>query len=126
MRLFVLLASVSLSVFAFNFEISNTTIANGATSLIEFEKEKNHKYEKITLGKKSFKVYPHPLNKNKMYALLPISYYNKPSEESLKISYKEQNSVKSKNISLTIKQGDYKKEKINVTKSKVNPKKKHS
>jgi len=126
MRLFVLLASVSLSVFAFNFEISNTTIANGATSLIEFEKEKNYKYEKITLGKKSFKVYPHPLNKNKMYALLPISYYNKPSEESLKISYKEQNSVKSKNISLTIKQGDYKKEKINVTKSKVNPKKKHS
>ncbi len=126
MRLFVLLVCISSLSFAFNFEISNTTIANGATSFIEFTKEKNYKYEKITIGKKSFKVYQHPLNKNKMYALLAISYYQKPANKIVNIYYKKNGSTQSESISVKIKQGDYKKEKISVTKSKVNPKKEYS
>ncbi len=61
-----------------------------------------------------------------MYALLPISYYAKPSDKMVDIYYKENGSVKNKLIPVKIKDGKYKKEKIQVTKSKVNPHKKHN
>lgn len=123
--LFTLIFSSSL-LLAFNFDISDVAIANGQTSLIEFKKEKNYKYEKIVLGKKSFNVYNHPLDDKKLYALLPISYYQKPDNEMVEIHYKENGKDKSKLISVRIQKGDYKKEKIQVTKSKVNPEKKFS
>ena len=126
MRFIFIFSLFSSLLLSFNFDISDTTISNGATSLIEFKKENNYKYEKITLGKKSFKVYNHPVEKDKMYALLPISYYQKPSNKMVEIHYKENGSFKSKSISVKIKKGDYKKEKIQVTKSKVNPDKKHN
>ncbi len=126
MKFLIIFSFLSSLLFSFNFEISNTTISNGATSLIEFKKEKNIQYEKITLGKKSFQVYQHPSDESKMYALLPISYYQKQAYKMVKISYKKNSSAKSESISVKIKDGEYKKEKIQVTKSKVNPKKKHS
>ncbi len=126
MKFFILVIFLTTALFSFNFDISNTTISNGATSLLEFKKDENIKYEKLTLGKKSFKVYQHPTQKNKMYALLPISYYKKPSDETVDIHYKEKGINKSKSISIKVKDGEYKKEKIQVTKSKVNPKKKHN
>ncbi|WP_455757654.1 M23 family metallopeptidase [Sulfurimonas sp.] len=126
MRFFILVVFLNSLLLSFNFNISNTTISNGATTYVEFKKEKGFKYEKITLGKKSFKVYPHLLDENKMYAFLPISYYQKPSNEMFEVHYKEKGIKKSKSISIKIKKGDYKKEKINVTKSKVNPSKEHN
>jgi len=126
MKFFILVIFLTTALFSFNFDISNTTISNGATSLLEFKKDENIKYEKLTLGKKSFKVYQHPTQKNKMYALLPISYYKKPSDETVNIHYKEKGVKKSKPIAIKVKDGKYKKEKIQVTKSKVNPKKKYA
>ena len=126
MRFLFILSIFSSLLFSFNFYISDATISNGTTSLIEFKKEDSYKYEKITLGKKSFKVYNHPINKEMMYALLPISYYKKPSNEMVEVHYTDKGSLKSKFISVKIKKGDYKKEKIQVTKSKVNPDKKHN
>ncbi len=126
MKFLIVVSFLSSLLFSFNFDISDTAISNGATSLIEFKKEKNVKYEKITLDKKSFLVYQHPSDESKMYALLPISYYEKPADKMVKISYKKNGSSKSESFSVKIKQGDYKKEKIQVTKSKVNPNKKHS
>ena len=126
MKFLIIVSFLSSLLFSFNFDISDTAISNGATSLIEFKKEKNVKYEKITLDKKSFLVYQHPSDESKMYALLPISYYEKPADKMVKISYKKNGSSKSESFSVKIKQGDYKKEKIQVTKSKVNPNKKHS
>ncbi|MCD6174097.1 MAG: M23 family metallopeptidase [Sulfurimonas sp.] len=126
MKILVLVGFISSLLFSFNFNISDTAISNGATSLIEFNKENGLKYEKLTLGKKSFKVYQHPTDKTKMYALLPISYYEKPSDKMVDIYYKENGSVKNKSISVKIKDGKYKKEKIQVTKSKVNPHKKYN
>jgi murein DD-endopeptidase MepM/ murein hydrolase activator NlpD len=59
-----------------------------------------------------------------MYALVPISYYEKPSQKKLEIFYKEKDIEKSKLILLHVEDGKYKKEKITVQKSKVNPKSK--
>jgi murein DD-endopeptidase MepM/ murein hydrolase activator NlpD len=120
----ILLAFVVCSslLFSFNVKVSNTNIANGATSLFEFKKAKGLKYQKLTLGKRSFNVYENPLDSTKMYALLPISYYAKPSEETLKITYTKDGKTKTKSMLVQVKDGNYKKEKIQVTKSKVNPK----
>lgn len=121
--LFLLLFFLS-SLFAFKVDVSGVDISNGKTLFIEFDKEKNIQYEKIVLGKKSYKVFNNPLNNNKMYALLPISYYQKPSSKKVKILYKEHNSQVTKNMFIKIKEGKYKKEKITVNKSKVHPSKK--
>lgn len=122
MKFLLSILFISISVFAFNFKISSAKIANGATSLVEFDKEKGFYYDKLTLGKKSFLIYQNPLNTNKMYALLPVSYYAKPSSKQVKISYIEQGIKKTKLMQITIKDGNYKKEAIHVNKSKVNPK----
>jgi len=122
MKTLILLCLLYASLFSFNFEVSDTSISNGATSIFEFKKDKGLKYKKLTLGKKDFKVYENPLDKTKMYALLPISYYAKPSDKMVKITYVSKGQEKTKEISIKVKDGNYKKEEIHVTKSKVNPK----
>ncbi len=122
MKLVVYLFLLHSLLFSLDFKVSDTNISNGATSLFEFQKEKGFEYEKLSLGKKSFLIFQNPLDANKMYALLPISYYAKPSDETLKIFYSENKIQKTKMLSIKVKDGNYKKEEIQVTKSKVNPK----
>ena len=110
------------SLYSFNFEITNSSISNGATSLIKFTKEKNVKYESIKIGKKNYKIYEHPLDKTQLYALISISYYSKAKDIMADIYYIEGKTKKQKSVSLRIQDGKYKKEEIQVTKSKVNPK----
>jgi len=126
MKILVLVIFVSSLLFSFNFKITSSTILNGKTSLIEFEKGKNCKYKEIIFNKKSFKIYQHPTKKTKMYALLPISYYEKPENKTVDISYVEKNITKVKTLKVKIKDGEYKKEEIQVNKSKVNPTKKYT
>ena len=122
MRFFILLVSLYAYLFSFNYEVSDTSVANGATSFFSFDKEKGFTYQKLSLGNKSFHIYENPLDSSKMYALLPISYYTTPSTEQVKITYIENAKTKTKTLNVTIKDGKYKKEEIQVTKSKVNPK----
>ena len=110
------------SLYAFNFNISNSTITNGRTAIIIFDKEKSVNYEKLVVGKNSFKIFNHPLNSEKMYALLPVSYYKKPTTQKVEIVYKKSNEKLSKTLFFKIEDGQYKKETIEVQKSKVNPK----
>ena len=124
MKFFIASILFTATIYAFNIDISDSTIANGKTTIIEFEKEQNTKYEKIILGKKTHRIYQHPLDAKKMYVLVPVSYYEKPSDKKLEIFYKEKGKQKSKTIFLRVEDGKYKKEKINVQKSKVNPKSK--
>jgi len=72
MKILVLVGFISSLLFSFNFNISDTAISNGATSLIEFKKEKGFKYEKLTLGKKSFKVINIQLIKVKCMQFYPL------------------------------------------------------
>lgn len=92
--------------------------------MIAFEKEKNIEYEKLICGKKSYNIYEHPLDAKKMYVLLPISYYEKPSNKKVELQYSENSKKKSKIVFFRVEDGKYKKEKIHVQKSKVNPKSK--
>ncbi|NOR58939.1 MAG: peptidoglycan DD-metalloendopeptidase family protein [Sulfurimonas sp.] len=124
MKFIISLATLVSTIFAFNIDISDSTIANGKTTIIEFEKEQSIEYKKVILGKKSHKIYQHPQDAKKMYVLVPVSYYEKPSDKKVEVFYKEKGQQKSKTIFLRIKDGKYKKEKINVQKSKVNPKSK--
>ena len=109
------------SLFAFSPIISDSTTSNGRTTLIEFKKESGVQYQDIKHGKKRFKIFNHPLDDTKLYALVPMSYYQKLSNEKIKISYKENKSLHSKFIFLKVEDGKYKKEEISVSKSKVNP-----
>jgi len=112
------------SLCAFNFDISNSTITNGRTAIIVFDKEKNIQYDKLLVEKKSFKIFNHPLNSGKMYALLPVSYYKKPTTQKVEVVYKKSDKKLSKTLFFKIEDGQYKKETIEVQKSKVNPKSK--
>ena len=114
--LFLLVAS---ELFSFNISIYNSDIANGKTTILEFKKEKNIKYTKVVLEKKNYKIYKHPLDANKLYALIPINYYKKPTNLKAKIYYKTKTKEETKTIFLKIIDGKYKKETIKVQKSKV-------
>ena len=116
----ILLFISSLS--AFNFNISDSTITNGRTAIIVFDKEESIKYDKLVMGKNNFKIFNHPIDTKKMYALLPVSYYKKPTIQKAELIYKKSNEKLSKILFFKIEDGEYKKETIEVQKSKVNPK----
>jgi murein DD-endopeptidase MepM/ murein hydrolase activator NlpD len=109
------------SLIALNADISSSTVENGRTVLVEFDKNKTIEYKNIVLDKKRFQFFDHPLNKNKVYALVPMSYYEKPSTKKLKINYTKKGIDTVGFISLKVKDAKYKKEEITVSSSKVNP-----
>ena len=110
--------------FAIEYSLSSNTTSNARTIYIEFTKEKNLQYEKLVMGKRGYSIFNHPTNDEKMYALIPVSYYQKPKDREVKIVYKEDGKKKITKISIKVEDGKYKKEKIQVQKSKVNPKSK--
>ena len=116
----ILLFISSLS--AFNFNISDSTITNGRTAIIIFDKEKNVNYNKLVMGKNSFRIFNHPINSEKLYALLPVSYYKKPTTQKVEIVYKKSDKKSSKTLFFKIEDGQYEKEILIVQESKVNPK----
>lgn len=120
--LFVLVLFVS-SLVSFSIELSDSTIANGKTALLEFSKDKDIEYDKIVVGKKKYKIYDNPLHKEKAYVLLPMSYYEKPSDKKVEIFYTENKDKKKRILIFRVKDGKYEKEKIKVQSSKVNLKK---
>lgn len=122
MKYITILLFLISSLYAFNFNISNSTITNGRTAIIVFDKEKSIDYEKLVVGKRSYRIFNHPLNSEKMYALLPVSYYKKPTTQKVEVVYKKSSTKLSKTLFFKIEDGQYKKETIEVQKSKVNPK----
>ena len=119
--LFVLCLLVS-SVFALHVKIVNDEVANGKTALMEFSKEKGIVYQEIIFKKKKIAIFSNPFNKNKYYALIPVSYYERPSQKNIKIIYLQNGVKKYKELPLKITDAKYKKETIHVSSSKVNPK----
>lgn len=110
------------SLSAFNFNISDSTITNGRTAIVVFDKEESLQYDKLLVGKKSFKIFNHPMDSKKMYALLPVSYYEKPTTHKVEVVYEKEEKKLSKILFFKIEDGKYAKETIEVQKSKVNPK----
>ncbi|MDD2449179.1 MAG: M23 family metallopeptidase [Sulfurimonas sp.] len=103
----------------FSIEMPEQSIANGKTVFWEFEKKDGILYEKLILDKKEYKVYEHPIDAKRYYALIPISYYEKPSNKTIKLLYKQDAKEMSKTVALEVKDGLYKKETLKVQQSKV-------
>lgn len=110
--LFLSLFFLASNLFGINYEISTTNIKNGKTALIKFQTNINIVYESV-----EYLGYKHKVFNN--YVLIPISYYEKPKLVELKINYRDYAKSKSKIIKIKIIDGEYKQEKINVQKSKV-------
>jgi murein DD-endopeptidase MepM/ murein hydrolase activator NlpD len=110
----VLLVSLLVFTHLFALEIVQESITNGRTALVFFNKKEGVK--KIQVEKKSYKVFDTPHDTSKVYALIPISYYEKP--HTLEVYFNKQF------FYLDVKDGYYEKETIAVQKSKVNPKSK--
>lgn len=109
------------NLFSFEITVSDFNISNGKTLLVELNLEKNILFENILFGEKKYKIYNNPLKKDKAYALVPVSYYQKPNKMPLLVNYQEDKLVKQKEIFINIQDGKYEKESIVVDKSKVNP-----
>lgn len=121
MKLFILFLFFVHSLLALEYEIADASVANGKTTLITFKKELGISYDKVSHAKDSYKIFEHPLDATKMYALLPVSYYQTPSNEKLELHYTQKGVNKTQQISLIVKDGNYAKEQIQVSKEKVNP-----
>ncbi len=104
---------------AFHVEISSSEVANGKSVLFILEKEKGVTYKSLLYNNKHYNILQHPLEDTKLYALLPIGYYEKPSDKKVRLLYTQNDKEKEKTYFLRVKDGKYKKESIQVSSSKV-------
>jgi len=109
MRFVLFLVFFISGVFAFNVNISQSTVSNGKSVLLEFEKEANVEYKDILISKKRYKIFQNPVDSSKMYTIIPISYYQKPGTQKLEIEYKNENVDEYKTLYIKIEEGNIKK-----------------
>ncbi len=112
MRFIFLTLVLIQSLFALNYEISSSKIANGKTALLQFKHNINKVYEDVELFDRKFKVFDNRV-------LLPISYYEKPKKIIATVHYRDYGKEKVQKINLEVVDGGYAQEKIQVQKSKV-------
>jgi murein DD-endopeptidase MepM/ murein hydrolase activator NlpD len=121
MRFIFFILVLSSYLFSLDFYINSKTTANAKTLYMEFDKQKDINYKNITIDKRVYKIFSHPYNKAKMYALIPISYYREPEEIKAQIIYEDNKIIKKEFLKLIVEEALYKKERIKVQPSKVNP-----
>lgn len=119
MRYFILLGFILSSLFALDVTLTSTQIANGKSALLLLSKEDGKEYTKVKIASQSFPLLAHPRDEDKLFTLLPISYYEQPSHKKLQVFYRKNNVQYSEEISLDVVQGKYKKEVLEVESSKV-------
>lgn len=123
MRFVVFLIVSVCGLFGFNIDISDMSVANGKTVFISFKKEKGVAYKEFIFDKKKYKIFQNPVQKQKLYALIPVSYYTKAKNKELELVYKTKKEKES-TFFIKVVPGKYKKESIRVAPSKVKPSKK--
>lgn len=121
MKHFVFFVLLVHSLFALEYGVTDVSLANGKTTLVTFKKEKGVVYDKVSHAAGNYKIFEHPLDKTKMYALLPMSYYQAPSNEKMDIHYKKNGEAFTQEMFIKVEDGNYAKEQIQVSKAKVNP-----
>ena len=109
----------SLQVCALNVQLDESSVANGKSVLLELDDLKESSNTKVEFLGKKYKVYNHPSKKNSYYTLIPVSYYEKNKKEKVYIHYRDESKQKSTHLNLSVISGDYKKETLKVSKSKV-------
>jgi len=105
----------------FALEISQATIKNANTVLLEIKKQ-NISDVKLTFDKQNINFFKNPFKENTYYALLPISYYQKEKDYRVIVSYIKNGKKIFEGKSLKVIDGKYKSEVINVPKTKFKPK----
>jgi len=119
MRFFSLFFLFTCIIFALDIKMANSSVSNGKTALLEFKKEKGIGYEYVVVDKKRYKIFKNPLDGEKFYALIPISYNEKPSDKKAEIFYKEGAEQKNKELLFLVVDGNYQQEVLSVEGSKV-------
>jgi len=119
MRFFSFFVFFATALFAINVEIADSTVTNGRTALLEFEKDKKIEYKSVLFDGKSYEIFKNPLDDERFYVLLPVSYYDKPADKRLEIFYVEDEKERSKTLFFRVESADYEKETLNVDSSKV-------
>jgi len=123
MKLFAAFTLLFSFLTAFDVTVKNTQVANGATALLLLDKEAGVQYEFVLFDKKKFDIFVSPVNAERYYVLLPVSYYDNPGSKTAKVYYlNAAGQEKFKPVELKIVKGDYTKETITVSSKKVNPK----
>lgn len=122
MKLLFVLSLFFSSVLALHVTVVNDEVGNGKTALVKFPKEEGVAYKELIFAKKKIKLFLNPVNKSEYYALVPVSYYERPCQKKIKVVYTQNGIKKYKNISLKIYDAKYKQETLHVNSSKVNPK----
>lgn len=100
--------------------ISQSTVKNANTVLLEINKE-NISDVKLTFDKQNINFFKNPFKENTHYALIPISYYQKKKDYRVIVSYLENGKKVFKGKDLKVIDGKYKSEVINVVKTKFKP-----
>ena len=122
MKLLFLLSVLFSYVLALHVMVVNDEVGNGKTILVKFPKEEGIVFKVMKFEKKTIRIFPNPFNKREYYALLPISYYERPSTKQMKVVYIQNGKKKYQDISVKINDAHYKKETLHVSPKKVNPK----
>jgi murein DD-endopeptidase MepM/ murein hydrolase activator NlpD len=107
------------SLFALDIKLTSKDIANGKSALLLLNKEDGKEFTQVKIALQSFPLLSHPKDEKKVFTLIPISYYEKPSHKKLHVFYKQNGTEHSYEIALDVVQGEYEKEVLQVESSKV-------
>ena len=102
--------------------INQSQVKNANTVLLEIHKE-NISEVKLSFEKQNIDFFKNKFKINSYYALLPISYYQKPKNYRIIVSYVQNGKKVFEGTNLKVIDGKYKSEVINVPKSIFKPNK---
>ena len=117
--------SITFLAYASAVKLNSSTVANGKSFYVEIKGEKGKKYTNIEFLNKNYPIYKHPVKKDLFYAVVPVSYYAKAKKNKVFINYVKNSKQKQSQVSLLVKNGDYKKEKLKVQSSQITLSKKN-
>jgi murein DD-endopeptidase MepM/ murein hydrolase activator NlpD len=105
--------------FALNYTITKQ-VPCGKTAVLSIKKEQGLVVENVVFHKKIFPFFQ-TISKKNIYAFIPVSYYEKPGRKRLVLHYTYKGKEKTKELYCRVISGDYAKESIHVSASKVHP-----
>lgn len=121
---YLLIVFLSSFIFCANITIFPKEVKNANTALIIL-KERNIENAKLTFDKHNINFFKHPSKIDTYYALVPVSYYKKPNDYRIIISYIKNKKKLFKGVYLKVIDGNYNSETINVARGKVTLNKKN-
>lgn len=114
----VLLFCVALA-YAFSFDMKESTIANGQTTMLTFEGEEGIRYTKALVGSQEYKIFQNPFRAGEYYVLIPVDYHTKEGNKKIVVSFNKEGKEEKKQLFFRVEKGNYAKEELQVDNAKV-------